>query len=303
MTRPTRPKAEFRFTLDGVGRLEELPLADVAELLRGLVGMIARGAAEELNRPITGVGRWEGPVEQASALRLVSLHSGSVVAEVLRPPLADGLLVDADTLTDQAFARVFRVIEGGASEHPTIAGAMADVLDRFSGRPAATLRVEDLREGRQRKATVSVGQRTQLRSVARAATIRPMDRDITGRIFEADLEEDTAKVRTAAGEKVEVSFPPELQDEVRRSLGSRAELRGELVYDPKTNKAKSLRAHEIVRGDQLAFGGVDFWNPKSLDELVAEQRTGPITDPSVLSIDGATDDEWEAFFGAIGVAR
>ena len=75
------------------------------------------------------------------------------------------------------------------------------------------------------------------------------------------------------------------------------------MFDPATNRAKAVRVREILAGDQLAFEGVDFWNPKTLAQLADEQGTGPITNPGVLALDNVSDAEWEAFYEAIGVVR
>jgi hypothetical protein len=300
-------KAEFRIVLDGAGRLEDLPLADIAELLRGLVVLVARGAAEELNRPIRGVGRWEAAIEEAAALRLVRLRNGSLVADVVRPPgsppAPSTLGLVTETLTDRAFDRLVDVAEGKGADHPTIAAAFADLLDRFATLPTATIRVQDLRPGHRRKATVAVSDRKRLRALAAPTALSSMDRDVTGRLYEADLEAFTARVRTPAGERVDIGFGPDLEPDVKRLLGDRASLRGELVFDGSTNKAKALQIREILAGDQLEFGAGDFWSPKSLAELSAEQGTGPIADPGVLAMDEVSDVEWEAFYEALGVAR
>lgn len=300
-----RRKADFSFKLDGAGKLEDLPLANVADLLRGLVVLIARGAAEELNRPIVGTGRWEGSVEQAAGIRLVGLRSGSVVADVVRPPAttAPGLVQDIPSLTDRALDRVFDVARGHTEHHPTVSAAFADVLDQFKAKPNAVIIVTDLRSGQRRRAEVKVSDRSVFRSAARVAAKRDMNRDVVGRLYEADLEAYTAKVRTPTNERIEVTFEADLAAEVQRKFGSSTQLRGEVVYDPVTNRAKAVRAREVLAGDQLALAGVDFWNPKSLAELTAEQGTAPIADPEALLIDEATDAEWEAFFGALGVGR
>jgi len=82
-----RPRASFRIKVEGIGRLDEVPLREVADLLRDLVSLVARSSGEVIAKPIVQ-GRHPGPVEQASRIRLVSLHSGSVVAELLPAPPA-----------------------------------------------------------------------------------------------------------------------------------------------------------------------------------------------------------------------
>lgn len=46
----------------------------------------------------------------------------------------------------------------------------------------------------------------------------------------------------------------------------------------------------------------DFWSAPSLDDLVAEQRTRPITDPAILLLEGVSERDWDDFFVAMGLA-
>ena len=78
-------EAPFRFVVDGGRKLEDVPFREIAAMLEGFAILIARGSADILHRPMHPVaGRQEGPIEEASRIRLVSLTSGSIVA-ALRP--------------------------------------------------------------------------------------------------------------------------------------------------------------------------------------------------------------------------
>lgn len=52
-----------------------------------------------------------------------------------------------------------------------------------------------------------------------------------------------------------------------------------------------------------AVDAADFWTPPSLNELVAEQGTSPITDPADLVLDGISERDWDDFFATIGIAE
>ena len=52
-----------------------------------------------------------------------------------------------------------------------------------------------------------------------------------------------------------------------------------------------------------AVDTADFWSPPSLDELVGEQGTSPITDTASLVLVGVTESDWDDFFATIGIAE
>jgi hypothetical protein len=286
-----RRRPDFTFKLDGAGRLEDLPLNQVADLLTNLAGLVARGAAEELNRPLKGTGRWEGSVEQAASVRLVSLRSGSVVADVVRPPdTRPAGLLTAPTLTDLALDRVLDVASGHAQEHPAMAAAMADLLERFRDTPQAKLVVTDRRAESPRRAEIKVADRSALRSAAGASTIRDMGRDVVGRIFEADLEAHSATVRTVTGERIPVTFDPGMAASIRAAFGGSAALRVDVTFDPVTRRAKTFRVREFTAGEQMPLGGVDFWADTIVDELRHGRGTPGVTDAASVRLDLSPED-------------
>jgi hypothetical protein len=62
-----------------------------------------------------------------------------------------------------------------------------------------------------------------------------------------------------------------------------------MTYDPKTNRAKTVRIREILTGDQLVldFAGVDFWTDRAVSELIAEAGAKAVEDPADLELPGA----------------
>ena len=306
-----RREAPYRVTLQRAERLEDLPVREIAAFLDGIVGLVARGSADVLHRPISsGGGRYEGPIEEASHIRLASLTSGSIVAELLpalAAPLPGGIGLNAETLSEQAIGLVIDVAAGESDQHPDLARAFSEFVGRFVGRrQGASLRIEDRRDGRQREVVVDVDRSKALRAtvdLAAAAAARST-KDVTGRLFELNLEARSAQVRTPSGERVDVQFGPEHEDDIRRLLGNRAALKGEITYDPKTNRAKAVRIHEIVTGDQLGldFGGVDFWTDRPISELISEAGAIAVENPSDLEVSGVSEEEWSALYEALGIA-
>lgn len=61
------------------------------------------------------------------------------------------------------------------------------------------------------------------------------------------------------------------------------------------------RVAETLASYGSAVDASDFWSAPSLDDLVAEQRTRPITDPQDLVLEGVSEHDWDDFFVAMGL--
>lgn len=303
-------EAPYRITLEGASRLQDLPVREVAAFLDEVVRLIARGAGEILQRPIRTAGRYEGAIEDASHIRLARLTSGSIVAEFLPADVAEpsgGLGMDADSLSEQSFDLLMDVAASGGDEYPELATALSAFVDRFVGRrEGSSLRIEDRRPNRERHVLIDADRSAALsRAGAAGAVDAPTPNEVAGRIFEANLEARTALVRTPGGGRVQVMFGPEHDADVKRVFGDRAALRGDVRYDPRTNRIKSIRIHRIMSGNQLSLdsSGADFWTDRPASALVAEAGTVVVTDAADLELTGVSDEEWTALYEALGVAR
>lgn len=62
-------------------------------------------------------------------------------------------------------------------------------------------------------------------------------------------------------------------------------------------------AAETLASYGTAVDTADFWSPPSLDELVGEQGTSPITDTASLMLVGVTESDWDDFFATVGAAE
>jgi hypothetical protein len=121
-----------------------------------------------------------------------------------------------------------------------------------------------------------------------------------GSLVEADFEKCTARLRTPTQSAVDVSFSEEQADDIQAALRRRSTVRGDVLYDPTTNTARSVRLTEIVRGiEQLALDPDEFWNELSFAELAARQATGGPTYPDQLYDATATDEERDAVIAAL----
>lgn len=302
--------APFRVVIDSERRLEDVPVREIASMLDGLASLIARASADILHRPIRpGSGRQEGPIEDAARIRLVSLTSGSINAGVLpaapRPLPEGGFDHGAETLSEQAFGLVLNVADGQTEGHVDLARALVEFTERFVGRHAgAVLRLQDNRPDHAREVVVDTHRRLEIaKYVGVVGAMKTATEDVTGRIFEANVETNSAQVRTTAGERVDVEFEVEHATEIKRLLGDRAALRGEITFDPRTQRAKTVHVREILAGAQLGFDfdGVDFWVDRPIAELMAETGAEPVEDPADLELPGVTAGQWSALYEALGI--
>jgi hypothetical protein len=306
-----RVEAPFRVVIDGDRRLEDVAVRELAGMLEALAGLVAWASGDILHRPLhSGAGRQEGAIEDAARIRLVSLASGSIDAAVLpaapKPLPEGGFDHEAETLSEQSFGLLLTVAGGAVEGHVDLARALVDFTERFASQPGASLRLEDRRPADGRSVIVDAKRREDLRHRIAVATAAPIPkREVTGRIYQVNVETDTALVRTPQGDRVDIEFGRELMEDMKRLLGDRASLRGEVTYDPRTQRAKSVRIREIMTGDQLGldFGGVDFWGDRPVLELIAEAGGHPVADPSELEVHGASKGEWDALYEVLGNGR
>ncbi len=302
-------EAPYRFTLEGGERLQDLPVREVVAFLDEIVGLVAHGAGEVLRRPIRSPGRYEGPIEDASHIRLASLSSGSIVAEFLPAPVTDssgGIGLDAENLSEQAFGLLMDVAAGSNEQHPALADALVEFVGRFAGRhEGSRLLIEDRRPKRQRRVVLEAPPIGGAEEGPALAGDSNLAAEVTGRFFEANLEARSANVRTPSGDKVAVTFGPEHDSDIQRLFGDRAALRGDVRYDPRTNRIRSVRIREIMAGDQLSleFSGTDFWSDRAATELAVDVGAQAVADPSDLELSGVSEEEWSALYEALGVAR
>lgn len=300
--RTAQPDAQFAIKLPGPG-LGEVAVGDVIEFLRGIVDLVAYGAAADLGRPIGSPGRRGASVEGASKVRLVSLRSGSLVAE-LQPappsPITGSIGLDVESLSERGLNAVFETVDG-TRMHPELAPALRQFARRMAARrPGASVVFLDRRHGRERESPLD--EATLERLDIPGVHVTRVGRDqVTGRIFEANVESDEAHIRMPTGESVKVTFDSDFEPEVKRLLGDRASLRGEVEYDASTRRVREIRVMEILAGDQISmdFEGIDFWRDPSLSELAEQAGARPVADPDELHFADASDGEWEQLYDAL----
>lgn len=294
----------FRARLIGDdAQLGRVPAADFARLLLGTERAIARSSGHVIGRTIKPTGRWGTLVEQAARLRLIAIEEGSVVGvlelpEIERDP--DAFDLDVTTLGELALDLVLDVVSGTTDEYPDVARALASVADDVGvgSRYQAVVFEHEGARGR-REAQVDAEARQRLRDIGGRRADRRED-TVTGVLVEADFESHGARLRTPTGERVTVSFPEELADDIQDALRQQAQFVGEVTYDEKAAQAVLVDLRENTRADQLIMGlEGDFWRQATVEELRQEQDVEPVWDVSSLYDNTASDEEVDAFFAGL----
>jgi hypothetical protein len=236
----------------------------------------------------------------------VGIEEGSVVPVLELPPVMDGdgaLGLDAATLGEMALDALMGSAENGATAHPLIDRALLEMTEKLHiGERYDAIVIDEspstARKARRVRIDRPVRAKLQAR-VENAAVVASRPEDLTGVLVEADFERRTARLRTPIG-AVEVVFAPDHDEAIHTALRQSSTLRGEVVYDPHTHTAKSVRLSEVVRGlEQLELGPNRYWREASLDMLAAEQGVGQVVDLAQLYDSGATDEDREGFLAAI----
>lgn len=285
-----------------LARLGEVPAADVARLILDLERAIRRAAQTVLGRP-EAAGRPGRVVEQAADWRLLAISEGSVVVELGLPDAdagPDALDIDARTLADEALLKTLRVV-AEEDEAPELAAAMAELADHLEIGQRYDQVWFEIEDPRRRRVTIDAAVRERLR-LAASRPSRDSQRDkVSGTLYEADFEKNSAHLRAPDGSSVRVSFDDALADDIQTALRSPAELEGEVRYDPRTSIAKAVELRAVRRADQLMIGldASEFWRNPSIEELREARGVGPVSDVSSLRLTEASDEELEAFLAAL----
>jgi hypothetical protein len=244
-------------------------------------------------------------IESAVRFRLTGFEEGSVVSVLTLPDLQsseDTLELDVESLGEVALTHTLDVAGGERTERD-VAEALTDWADEVGiGTRYDSVEFETSEGGVTRRSIRLDGQAVdRLREMA--ARLEPTARDeiLTGFLFEADFERDTAHLRTPEGDRVAVAFDEAMRDRIHRALRSRASLVGEVQYDSATARAMSIRLREITRPEQLRMDLA----PESFfarEDTVAALRhagepagddLGRVQDPD------APDEDVDAFLAAV----
>jgi hypothetical protein len=295
----------LRVRLEGEdAQLGHIAATDFARLLIGTQSAVQRAAASIIGQSPRDSGRPGKTVEEGTRLRLAGIERGSVIA-VLEPPARgpDSHQLDlADrTLGENAIARALDVLGGREEDFPEVAEAFLRVAEDVGiGRRYRAVSYEPSAPELGAAARIDTTSIEQLRRTAARSPAATPD-TVTGMLFEADFERNTAQLRGVGGERVQVRFPAELADEIQAALREPARLRGDVEYDPHRSEARAVQLRTIVRGEQLVLGldPGDFRTAQSIEEVALRRGMSAVVDLTVLRDPEATDDEIERMLAAV----
>lgn len=287
----------------GEAELGRVPAVDVARLLIGFERAVARAAERIVGRRPGLSGRRGAAVEATTRLRLVAVRSGSVmpVLTLPEPTIGDGeLQLDDLHLGSLALDAAMDVLLG-SSQQPEVAEAFVALADEVGiGSRYEQLTFVATRNTDERTATLDRSARERLRLVATGGTSAAEDA-IVGTLVEADFERRTARLRTSGRRVVNVSFSDDLADTIQEVLRRQSELVGIVEFDEGSGEALRIVVREVVQTAQLLLG-VDpneFWRHHTVEDLLAQRSTGVATSASAIRDAEASDEEIDAFLGAL----
>jgi len=300
--------SELRVRLTGEhAELGEVPARDVAQLILEVERALARVASAMTGNPRgASGGRYKQSVGDAVRLRLKAVVSGSVVPVLELPDVEDSedaLDLDDASLGQAALAALLTAAEDEEKADLIAAEALLDVArkagigDRYeavefevaaNGKPARRGRLDGTKR-----------QRLQARVDSAPPPVR--SDSVVGRLYEANFESRTAKLRSAAGGSVEVTFSEVHEDDIQQALRHDTTLVGDVVYDQKEHVVRSVTIRAVERGEQMILGldADEFWVVRSFDDLAAVQGSTTPVDADSLYDPEATEEERRAFMAAL----
>lgn len=287
--------------------LGEVAAVDVAKLIVAVERVVADAAALIVGRQPGLTGRKGRSVEVATRFRLAAVNEGSVSPVLLlpEPPAITGINLDDVRLGDLALDMALETLSEAHVE-PAIATALARVGDEVGiGTKYDRVTFEDYR-GTDRRGSYPLDRERclRLRDTARQMTAT-RDDVIVGTLFEADFEKMTAQVRLSNKRPVAVNFDESLADQIQEVLRRRTELVGHVTFDERTGEIRRIDVDAVLQTEQRLLsleGEPDFWEHRTVAQMIAERDTPPAGRQSELRDADASDEEINAFFEAVGLS-
>jgi hypothetical protein len=282
-----------RMVLEGGGRLEDVPAADIAVFIEGVVGAVARAAGHVIGRQVKPTGRRRSVVAAASEIRLVAIRSGSVEFTFAPAPdrdLPDGLEFDIESLSERALTVATAAAGEDAERYRDVARIWLNTADRL-GVGTRYKQIRLLEGNDQELVRLNRDAVDRLRAIAGPRLVPEVPSGLQGRLYEANFDAHSAELRGRSGEIVRVQYDDAVADDIYRVLRGTANLIGDVTYDPVTLRATKIRVRQVQRPEQL---DMSFWQEKPLAQLASEQGMQTIKDVDALVVHGLSHDDWEA---------
>ncbi len=257
------------------------------------------------NRRQTG-GRFRGEIEQTCQLDFIGFKTGSAVCtfEFAPPRDEQTLYGDQGVRAAEALLRVLEAGETGADGWSADAQpGLLDGLDKLTKTIGAGIDQMEMRliNGSHRlQAKVTSAFRAHLRA-ASLATSRVSDARIEGVVWECDWRNHTAELVEPDGNKINIAFPAELEDQVTEARKRRVSIQGQ------QRRVDGRVRHVNVTRIEILDDGVGATDPSygrfadnlSIDELAARQDVPIPPSLSVLRSDWLDDEPLDEFLDGI----
>lgn len=188
---------------------------------------LSRTAAQIAGRAPRKGGKLPQAITGTTKLRLTAIKEGSLVLELAPPDVPSAqqsLDLDDMWLADSAIGTVIDVLEGsetGFSETTVALSQLAEDLD--IGERYETLTLTQPGDS-PREAVLDTAARTRLSVPVQRRTRSDEDGKLVGVLYKADFEKNTARVRTALGDSVDVRFNDSHAQSIKQALREQAQL-------------------------------------------------------------------------------
>jgi hypothetical protein len=289
-------------------KLGDVQARDFADLIIGIERTLAKACGHIVGRRVKSRGRRERLIETATRLRLVAVEAGSVVGVLELPELRQAdeeeLGLTAENLSELALDRTLDAASGNVNGYKDVVRSLVQLTEELgvgTRYDALVLEEESRTKNHPRREVIlDLRHREELRRKVEPEA-RSESARLAGVLMEADFEQHTARLRTAAKHAIEVRFDDALADQIQEALRQEAAFEGEVTYDRETMTAKTVRLREIARADQLVLGSHpdEFWESRSVGQLAVEQGVSRAQSLTALKDHDTTPDEIDAFFAAL----
>jgi hypothetical protein len=313
-TTPAQNRPVLRVHLEGENaKLGRVAASDVAQLILAVERAVARAASVVVGRPSRKPGARELVINEAAHLVLVDVEDGSVTPVLEVPAVAaratpqDSMELPVSHLGEIAVEQVIDVLSERIDGHPYVVEALATMAKKMRiGDVYQAIRM-DYRNSHDSVETVTLDGSTRKRLADRVKADRAATREgmVVGTLVEADFESNTARLRSAAGRAVLVSFDPSLSEEIKAGLREPAEVEGWVTYDPSTQEVRAINLRTVRRGKQLVLD-VDPWafrHRMTFKELQAEQGVSGIFNTRELHDSESSETDLDAYEEALQQLR
>lgn len=285
------PRFVRRIVLEGGGSLEDVPAADIAQVIEGVIAAVTKAAGHVVGRQVKERGRRERVVAAAGAIHLLSVSSGSVDFTFRSSGAvmdAEGLPFDPETVGDRALEIATSAAGVEAGRYRDVARVWlktAEAIGIGERYDAIRMTDDDGHDG----VTLDADRVEAIRIAVRPSPSQ-VPASVQGRLYEANFDAQTAQLRGPSGEIVHVQYDDRHADDIYRVLRGTANLIGEVTYDPHSLRALRVRVREVDQPTQM---DLSFWVEKPLVAVIAEQQLARIKDASELVVEGLSHEDWE----------